>query len=414
MNINSGDTAFMLVATALVMLMTPGLALFYGGMARKKHVLNTIMMSLAALGLISVQWVVFGYTLSFGPDWQGIIGGLEHLGLQGLADKTLPVAPSIPAFVFMAFQLMFAIITPALISGAIAERMRFGAYLLFILLWATLIYDPLAHWVWGGGWLAKLGALDFAGGLVVHISSGVSGLVAALVLGKRRGYGHEPMAPHQVPMTVLGAGLLWFGWFGFNAGSALGANATAALALVTTNTAAAAAALAWMFLEWLHHGKPTALGVASGAVAGLVAITPAAGFVSVLSALAIGAIGGAVCYFGVAILKKKLGYDDALDAFGCHGLGGTWGAIATGIFAMDGGLISGKTDLLQAEIISVAATYLFAGIGTYLILKAINLFLPLRVEAEEEVTGLDLTQHGEEAYPDFTLGGPLSSQLGMK
>ncbi|GAW32392.1 ammonia channel protein [Carboxydocella sp. JDF658] len=404
----------MLVATALVMLMTPGLALFYGGMARKKHVLNTIMMSLAALGLISVQWVVFGYTLSFGPDWQGIIGGLEHLGLQGLADKTLPVAPSIPAFVFMAFQLMFAIITPALISGAIAERMRFGAYLLFILLWATLIYDPLAHWVWGGGWLAKLGALDFAGGLVVHISSGVSGLVAALVLGKRRGYGHEPMAPHQVPMTVLGAGLLWFGWFGFNAGSALGANATAALALVTTNTAAAAAALAWMFLEWLHHGKPTALGVASGAVAGLVAITPAAGFVSVLSALAIGAIGGAVCYFGVAILKKKLGYDDALDAFGCHGLGGTWGAIATGIFAMDGGLISGKTDLLQAEIISVAATYLFAGIGTYLILKAINLFLPLRVEAEEEVTGLDLTQHGEEAYPDFTLGGPLSSQLGMK
>ncbi|AVX21390.1 ammonium transporter [Carboxydocella sporoproducens DSM 16521] len=414
MNINSGDTAFMLVATALVMLMTPGLALFYGGMARKKHVLNTIMMSLAALGLISVQWVVFGYTLSFGPDWQGIIGGLEHLGLQGLADKTLPIAPSIPAFVFMAFQLMFAIITPALISGAIAERMRFGAYLLFILLWATLIYDPLAHWVWGGGWLAKLGALDFAGGLVVHISSGVSGLVAALVLGKRRGYGHEPMAPHQVPMTVLGAGLLWFGWFGFNAGSALGANATAALALVTTNTAAAAAALAWMFLEWLHHGKPTALGVASGAVAGLVAITPAAGFVSVLSALAIGAIGGAVCYFGVAILKKKLGYDDALDAFGCHGLGGTWGAIATGIFAMDGGLISGKTDLLQAEIISVAATYLFAGIGTYLILKAINLFLPLRVEAEEEVTGLDLTQHGEEAYPDFTLGGPLSSQLGMK
>lgn len=414
MNINSGDTAFMLVATALVMLMTPGLALFYGGMARKKHVLNTIMMSLAALGLISVQWVVFGYTLSFGPDWQGIIGGLEHLGLQGLADKTLPVAPSIPAFVFMAFQLMFAIITPALISGAIAERMRFGAYLLFILLWATLIYDPLAHWVWGGGWLAKLGALDFAGGLVVHISSGVSGLVAALVLGKRRGYGHEPMAPHQVPMTVLGAGLLWFGWFGFNAGSALGANATAALAFVTTNTAAAAAALAWMFLEWLHHGKPTALGVASGAVAGLVAITPAAGFVSVLSALAIGAIGGAVCYFGVAILKKKLGYDDALDAFGCHGLGGTWGAIATGIFAMDGGLISGKTDLLQAEIISVAATYLFAGIGTYLLLKAINLFLPLRVEAEEEVTGLDLTQHGEEAYPDFTLGGPLSSQLGMK
>ncbi|MFZ5626640.1 MAG: ammonium transporter [Bacillota bacterium] len=414
MNINSGDTAFMLVATAMVMLMTPGLALFYGGMARKKHVLNTIMMSLAALGLISVQWVVFGYTLSFGPDWQGIIGGLEHLGLQGLADKTLPVAPSIPAFVFMAFQLMFAIITPALISGAIAERMRFGAYLLFILLWATLIYDPLAHWVWGGGWLAKLGALDFAGGLVVHISSGVSGLVAALVLGKRRGYGHEPMAPHQVPMTVLGAGLLWFGWFGFNAGSALGANATAALAFVTTNTAAAAAALAWMFLEWLHHGKPTALGVASGAVAGLVAITPAAGFVSVLSALAIGAIGGAVCYFGVAILKKKLGYDDALDAFGCHGLGGTWGAIATGIFAMDGGLISGKTDLLQAEIISVAATYLFAGIGTYLLLKAINLFLPLRVEAEEEVTGLDLTQHGEEAYPDFTLGGPLSSQLGMK
>jgi ammonium transporter, Amt family len=412
--IDSGDTSFILLSTALVMLMTPGLALFYGGMVRKKNVLSTIMQSFIIIALISIQWVVVGYSLAFGPDHAGIIGGLDWLALAGVGQEPNPdYAATIPALLFMAFQLMFAIITPALITGSIAERMRFPAFLAFILLWATFIYDPLAHWVWGvGGFLRTLGALDFAGGTVVHISSGISGLVAALVLGKRKGHGSEPMAPHHLPMTILGAGLLWFGWFGFNAGSALGANGLAAIALVTTNTSAAAAALSWVFVEWLHRGKPTVLGAVSGAVAGLVAITPGAGFVTVLSSIAIGLVGGALCYLAVSILKAKLGYDDALDAFGCHGIGGIWGALATGIFATKAvnpagadGLLYGNAAQLGIQGIGVLVTILFAGVATFVILKLISLVLKLRASVDEEENGLDLSLHGEQAYPDFVGSG---------
>jgi ammonium transporter, Amt family len=412
--IDSGDTSFILLSTALVMLMTPGLALFYGGMVRKKNVLSTIMQSFIIIALISIQWVVVGYSLAFGPDHAGIIGGLDWLALAGVGQEPNPdYAATIPALLFMAFQLMFAIITPALITGSIAERMRFPAFLAFILLWATFIYDPLAHWVWGvGGFLRTLGALDFAGGTVVHISSGISGLVAAIVLGKRKGHGSEPMAPHHLPMTILGAGLLWFGWFGFNAGSALGANGLAAIALVTTNTSAAAAALSWVFVEWLHRGKPTVLGAVSGAVAGLVAITPGAGFVTVLSSIAIGLVGGALCYLAVSILKAKLGYDDALDAFGCHGIGGIWGALATGIFATKAvnpagadGLLYGNAAQLGIQGIGVLVTILFAGVATFVILKLISLVLKLRASVDEEENGLDLSLHGEQAYPDFVGSG---------
>jgi ammonium transporter, Amt family len=394
--------------------MTPGLALFYGGMVRKKNVLSTIMQSFIIIALISIQWVVVGYSLAFGPDHAGIIGGLDWLALAGVGQEPNPdYAATIPALLFMAFQLMFAIITPALITGSIAERMRFPAFLAFILLWATFIYDPLAHWVWGvGGFLRTLGALDFAGGTVVHISSGISGLVAALVLGKRKGHGSEPMAPHHLPMTILGAGLLWFGWFGFNAGSALGANGLAAIALVTTNTSAAAAALSWVFVEWLHRGKPTVLGAVSGAVAGLVAITPGAGFVTVLSSIAIGLVGGALCYLAVSILKAKLGYDDALDAFGCHGIGGIWGALATGIFATKAvnpagadGLLYGNAAQLGIQGIGVLVTILFAGVATFVILKLISLVFKLRASVDEEENGLDLSLHGEQAYPDFVGSG---------
>lgn len=414
--IDSGDTGFILMCAALVLLMTPGLAFFYGGMVRKKNVLSTLMHSFFIIALISIQWVLFGYTLAFGPDLGHLVGGLDSLGLNGVGIEPLvDYAATIPGYAFVSFQLMFAIITPALISGSFAERMKFPAFALFTLLWATFIYDPLAHWVWGvDGWLRNLGALDFAGGTVVHISSGVSGLVAAIVLGKRKGYGTHPMIPHQLPMTLLGAGLLWFGWFGFNAGSALGANGLAATAFITTNTAAAAAALSWIFVEWVQHGKPTALGAASGLVAGLVSITPAAGFVSPLSAIAIGLVGGVVCYLGVGMLKAKLGYDDALDAFGCHGIGGTWGAIATGIFASKAvnelgadGILMGNFDLVKAQIIGVVATYLFAGIGTFVILKLVGLVCELRVSAEDEEMGLDITQHGEDAYPEYSIGSTL-------
>lgn len=411
--VDTGDTSFMILSAALVLLMTPGLALFYGGMVRKKNVLSTIMHSFIIMGLISLQWVLFGYSLSFGSDHGSLIGGLNWLGLAGVGQIPNPdYAATIPAIVFMAFQLMFAIITPALISGSIAERMRFPAFLLFVILWATLVYDPLAHWVWGvGGFLRNMGALDFAGGTVVHISSGVSGLIAALVLGKRRGHGSDLMAPHQIPMTVLGAGLLWFGWFGFNAGSALGANGLAGIAFITTNTSAAAAALAWVTVEWLHHGKPTVLGAASGAVAGLVAITPAAGFVTPMASVAIGLIGGAVCYFAVSVLKRKFGYDDALDAFGCHGIGGMWGALATGIFATKSinpagadGLLYGNPAQLGIQAIAVAVTIAFAVAATFIILKVVGVFVKLRATADEEETGLDLSMHGEEAYPDFITG----------
>ncbi|MBP1762809.1 MAG: ammonium transporter, partial [Firmicutes bacterium] len=322
--INSGDTAFMIICAALVMIMTPGLAFFYGGMVRKKNVMGTIMQSFAALALVSVQWVLLGYTLSFGPDIHHLLGGLSFLGLAGVTgDPSATYATTIPHFVFVFYQLMFAIITVALISGAFAERMRFSIFVAFVLLWTTIVYDPLAHWVWAAdGWLFNLGALDFAGGTVVHISSGISGLVACILLGRRNKSGAEPMIPHNLPFTMLGAALLWFGWFGFNAGSALAANGLAASAFLVTNTCAAAGAISWAAAEWVQHGKPTTLGVASGLVAGLVAITPAAGFVGPVSAVIMGLIVGPLCYYAVSKIKAKLGYDDSLDAFGIHGVGG--------------------------------------------------------------------------------------------
>ncbi len=424
--IDTGDTAFILVASAMVLLMTPGLALFYGGMVRKKNVLGTTMQSIIAMVVISLQWVIIGYTLAFGPDKGGLIGGLDWLGLKDVGlDPNPDYSETIPAQVFMAFQMTFAIITPALISGAVAERMRFPAYIAFIVLWATFIYDPVAHWVWGGGWIGELGALDFAGGTVVHIISGVSALVACLMLGKRKTRSSEPTLPHNIPMVVLGAALLWFGWFGFNGGSALGANGIAAAAFVTTNTAAAAAALGWMIVEWMHHGKPTLLGVVSGAVAGLVAVTPAAGFVTPMAAIIIGLVSGVICYLMIAIVKGKLGYDDSLDVFGIHGVGGTWGAIATGFFATttvnpDGanGLFYGDPSLVITQIIAVAASYAFAALGTFVILKLVGLVFQLRVSSEEEEAGLDITQHGEDAYRDFAMGstvvksGKVAAQAG--
>jgi len=407
---DTGDTGFIMICSALVFLMTPGLALFYGGMVRKKNVLSTLMHSWIVIGIMSLQWILVGYTLAFGPDFHGIIGSLNWLGLNGVGiEPNAQYAATIPAIVFMAFQMMFAVITPALISGSIAERMRFSAFVVFILLWSTFVYDPLAHWIWGvGGFLRTLGALDFAGGNVVHISSGYSALIVALILGKRQGLGKDSMAPHHIPMTVLGAGLLWFGWFGFNAGSALGANGIAGMAFVNTNTAAAAAAIAWVVVERLHRGKSTMLGAASGAVAGLVAITPGAGFVTPLSSLFIGLVGGMICYLAISVIKAKFGYDDALDAFGCHGIGGTWGALATGIFATKtinplgaDGLFYGNASLLGIQAISVIITITFAVTGTFIILKAISLVMKLRVSEEQEATGLDLSLHGEEAYPDF-------------
>lgn len=421
--VDTGDTSFIIVSAALVLLMTPGLALFYGGMVRKKNVLSTTMHSFIIMALASIQWVLIGFTIAFGSDQGGFIGALNYLGLNGVGiDPNADYAATIPFIVFMAFQMMFAIITPALITGSIAERMRFPAFLAFIVLWMTIVYDPLAHWVWGvGGFLRNMGALDFAGGTVVHISSGVSGLVAALVLGKRKGYGKESMAPHQIPLTVLGAGLLWFGWFGFNAGSALGANGLAGIAFVTTNTSAAVAALSWMFVEWLHRGKPTLLGAASGAVAGLVAITPGAGFVTPLASIVIGLIGGAICYFAVSVLKGKLGYDDALDAFGCHGVGGMWGALATGIFATKtinpagaDGLFYGNAAQLGIQAIGVIVTIVLAAVATFVILKVVGLFTKLRATAEEEEVGLDLSMHGEEAYPDFIGNGFVPSMISTK
>jgi Amt family ammonium transporter len=415
--IDTGDTSWVQISAALVMLMTlPGLALFYGGLARKKNVLSTIMYSLFAVVIISLQWPLWGYSLSFGPDINHIIGSLDWLGLKNVGvDPNPDYAATIPHQAFMIFQMMFAIITPALISGAFAERMRFPAFVAFLLLWATFVYDPVAHWVWGvDGWLRNLGALDFAGGTVVHILSGVSGLVACLVLGKRKGYGSEPMIPHNLPFVILGAALLWFGWFGFNAGSALGANGLAASAFVVTHLATAAAAFSWVAAEWIHHGKPTTLGAASGAVAGLVAITPAAGFVEPMPAILIGLIAGMVCYMMVSVVKAKFHYDDALDAFGCHGIGGTWGAIATGLFATkainaagNDGLFYGNPGLMKAQLISIVATYAFAAIGTYVILKLVALVFPLRATEEEEEAGLDITQHGEEAYRDMVMGSLL-------
>ena len=402
--ISAGDTAWLLLSAALVMLMTPALGFFYGGLVRRKNVLATIMHSFFILCLISVQWVLWGYTLAFGPDKGGIIGGLDWLTLRGVGQEPGPYAATVPHQAFMVFQMMFAVITPALITGAFAERKRFKAFVVFTLLWATFVYDPVAHWVWGGGWLGQLGALDFAGGTVVHITSGVSALVAALVLGRRVGYGREALEPHDATMTVLGASLLWFGWFGFNAGSAITAGGLAANAFVVTNTAAAMAALTWMTVSWLHKGAPSVLGAAAGAVAGLVAITPASGYVDVSAAILIGLGAGVFCYTAIQ-LTKRLRVDDALDVFGVHGVGGAWGAIATGIFATvainsgaKDGLLAGNPGQLGIQAIAVGASILYSAVMTFVILKVIDVFVGLRVPESEEVLGLDASQHREAAY----------------
>ncbi len=408
MNIDTGDTAWVLISAALVFIMTPGLAFFYGGMVRSKNVLTTIMQSFFIVALVSVEWLLVGYTMVFGGDVGGFIGDLSKMGLYGIGYNVLEGA-TIPELAFVAFQCMFAVITPALITGAFAERMKFGAFTLFILLWSVLIYNPMAHWVWGGGFLQELGALDFAGGLVIHILSGVSGLTLCILLGKRRDFGRKAIVPHNLPMTVLGATLLWFGWFGFNAGSALGANALAANAFVTTQAAAAAATLGWVAVEWKCHGKPTVLGAVSGCVAGVGAITPAAGFVAPMPAVIIGFVGGVVCFFAVASLKQRFGYDDALDAFGVHGIGGTWGSLATGLWASlavnDGGadgLFYGSGDLLVAQIISTAVAYIFAVVGSYVLFRVVSAVMTVRVDADEEIIGLDIAEHGESGYARST------------
>lgn len=403
--VNTADTVFIFLATVLVLVMTPALALFYGGMVRRKNVLSTTLHSYGAIAIVSIQWILLGYTFAFGKDFKGILGGLDFLGLNGVGfAPNADYAATIPHQAFMMFQLMFAIITVALVSGAIAERMKTLAFMLFILLWTTLVYDPLAHWVWGvGGWLRNLGALDFAGGNVVHISSGVSGLVAAIILGQRRK--KSTVTPHNLTITVLGAGLLLFGWYGFNAGSALAVNDVAFNAFITTNTAAAAAAISWSIGEYIHRGKITALGVASGLVAGLVSITPGAGFVSPMASIAIGAIGGLVCFYSVTVVKQKMNYDDALDAFGCHGIGGIWGGIATGIFASKAinpagadGLIYGSTQLIIANLIAIVATVAFAAVMTFIITMVIKAIMGIRVTEEDEQVGVDVSNHGEEAY----------------
>ncbi len=404
--IDTGDTAWMLVSTALVMLMTPGLAMFYGGMVRRKNVLGTIMHSFIAIALVSVQWILFGYSLSFGPDFKGIIGSLGWAGLSGV--DFLPnadYAPTIPHMVFMLYQMMFAVITPALISGAFAERMKFSAFLIFTIVWTTVVYDPVAHWVWGtGGWLRNLGALDFAGGIVVHVTSGFSALAAALFIGRRKGFLRESMPPHNLPLTVLGAGLLWFGWFGFNAGSALSSGALAASAFISTHAAASAATIAWIAVEWIHRGKPTMFGAATGAIAGLATITPAAGFVGPVPALIIGLAAGIVCYFALNA-KTRFGYDDSLDAFGVHGVGGMVGTLMVGLFASlavnaagANGMFFGnaKQLLIQAGAVIVVAAYSF--VVSLVVLKVIEAVGGLRVNADQETEGLDITQHGEAGY----------------
>ncbi len=410
----AGDVAWILTSSAIVLMMTiPGLALFYGGLVRPKNVLSVLMHCFTAAAVVSVIWVLWGYSLAFGPDLGGLglVGDLSLFGLLGVSHLAGP-DENIPEQAFMVFQLMFAIITPALIVGAFAERMKFSAFLLFLVLWSTFIYSPLAHWVWGpDGWLGALGALDFAGGTVVHISSGTSALVAAAMLGKRRGHGREPMPPHNVPFVVIGAALLWVGWFGFNAGSALAADGLATIAFVNTNTATGAAVLGWMFSEWIGKGKPTAVGVASGAVAGLVAITPAAGFVEPWSAIIIGLVAGFLCYTACS-LKAAIGYDDALDVVAVHGVGGTWGAIATGIFAAaavggTSGWIEGNPGQVLLQLIAIGATYLLCGFGTFLILSIVNLAVGLRVEDEDEQVGLDLSLHYESAYSTMSPGSPM-------
>jgi Amt family ammonium transporter len=406
--IDTGDTAWILICAALVMLMTPALGLFYGGMVRKKNVLAIIMQSFLILALISIQWVLFGYSLAFSPDTgYGFIGGLQWLGLNGVGAAPNPdYAATIPASLFMIFQMMFAIITPALITGAFADRMKLSTMMVFSVLWSTLVYDPVAHWVWGmGGWIRTLGALDFAGGTVVHITAGISAFAAAIIIGKRLGYGNENMAPHNVPMTIIGGVLLWFGWFGFNAGSALEANGLAASAFIVTNTAAAAAALTWTIVSWTHGGKPNAVGIITGGVAGLVAITPASGFVGPVPAIIIGIGAGVFCYFAMHLRSKKIDVDDSLDVMACHGVGGIWGAIATGIFASTAvniagadGLLYGNPGLVLKQLIAIAAVIAYSLIVTTIILKVLDATMGLRVKDEHEMEGLDVSLHGEKAY----------------
>jgi ammonium transporter, Amt family len=405
--LNSGDTAWMLASTALVLFMTPGLAAFYSGMVRKKNVLSTTMHSVFAMGSVSVIWALFGYSLAF-SDGKGafapFVGGLDYLGLNGISDKVAPLAATIPHSVYIMFQGMFAIITVALITGAIAERMKFKAYVMFTVLWVIFVYSPFAHWVWHpNGWLAKMGALDFAGGTVVHILSAAAALAAAIMLGKRKGHGSDAMHPHNLPLTVLGAGILWFGWFGFNSGSALAANGLAGTAFLNTNLGAAAALITWVMVEAFHAGKPTVLGAASGAVAGLVAITPAAGFVEPWAALVIGIAAGIVCYFGL-FLKNKFGFDDALDVVGIHGVGGTTGALLTGVFAapaineLGKGALYGNPNQLLIQLVGVVAAWVFSFTLSMIFLKVTDMVVGLRVDEESEIRGLDISEHSEEGY----------------
>jgi Amt family ammonium transporter len=403
---NTGDTAWLLVSAALVMLMTPGLALFYGGMVRAKNVLGTIMQSFIVIGLVSVEWALVGYSVAFGPDVGGVLGDLSWAGLSGVGlAPNADYAATVPHLAFMAFQMMFAVITPALITGAFAERFKFSAFVVFMLLWALVVYNPVAHWVWGvGGWIRDLGALDFAGGTVIHITSGISALAAALVVGKRKGYGADNMAPHNLPMTVLGAAILWFGWFGFNAGSALAAGGLSAGAFVATHLAASAATLSWVCVEWVHRGKPTVLGAASGCVAGLVGITPGAGFVAPMAAIVIGLAVGAICY-GAVMMKGRFGYDDSLDVVGVHFVGGMFGALATGLFATKAvnpagadGLFYGNPKLFLVQALAAGVAMVYAFCVSYGLLVALDKVMGLRVDPEHESMGLDLSQHGEAGY----------------
>jgi len=403
--IDSGDTAWLLISSALVLMMTPALGFFYGGMVRKKNVLSTLNLSFILIGLISVQWVLYGYSLVFGQDVGGIIGGLNFLGLAGVGAEPSSYAPTAPHLAFAAFQMMFAIITPALITGAFVERVRFKTFLIFSLVWATVIYDPVAHWVWGeGGFLRKMGALDFAGGTVVHILGGFSALAFALVIGPRKGFGRIPFEPSNIPYSILGAGLLWMGWFGFNAGSALAANGVAVNALVTTNTAAATAGLVWMLLSW-RDNKPSILGIVTGAVVGLVAITPGAGFVTPLAAIVIGGLASVFSYYGIKLVKGKLGLDESLDVFACHGLGGLWGALATGLFATKSvnaagadGLFYGNPAQFGVQAVAALIAVVFAFGGTWLLTKLLNKTMGLRVSSNEEEVGLDISEHGERVF----------------
>ena len=408
--IDTGNTGFVMICSALVLLMTPGLAFFYGGMVRRKNVVNTMMTSIFVIGIATVMWVLFGYSLAFGTDHLGIIGDLSHLGFVGLTGKVGKYASTIPDLGFAMFQMMFAIITPALITGAVAGRMKFKALFLFIIFWSTLVYYPMAHMVWGiGGFLAKIGSVDFAGGNVVHISSGVSALVLCLVLGKRKDYGKANYRIHNIPFVVLGASLLLFGWFGFNAGSALKADGLAIHAFATTAISAASGMLSWMLMDILMAEKPTLVGCVTGLVVGLVAITPGAGFVPVWASLIIGFVGSPICYFMISKVKQKFGYDDALDAFGCHGIGGVWGGLATGLFTQTSinsvakwnGLFFGDTHLFIVQVISILVTIVVAVVGTLICIGLVRLFTPLRVEKRDEQVGLDLSEHNETAYPSF-------------